>query len=259
MFEYELLEKQLNEDVKKILLLIKQDYYDTFSDKKKELIDNLIECDKVVIVNQGICHFNDNTLAHGGRALRDEKIHFYPDARKFKSSQEAFDKCKKLLIHECFHYFLQPDALEFTDEYEKEMAHFYTEGLVEKEARIFHEKHKDTIAFEKANYGFNINFVNMIQDKLRASSYQDIFSETDYLRDIGAFRNTYENVLNTRKNLLDGIPEMIKDLPTNLQKRVSNKIRLTILQEGNADSAVEKLDSFRLSLTNEIEHNEQEL
>ena len=259
MFEYELLEKELNEEVKKILLLIKQDYYDTFSNNKKKLIDNLIECDKVVIVNQGICHFNDNTLAHGGRALRDGNIHFYPDARKFKSSQEAFDKCKKLLIHECFHYFLQPDALEFTDEYEKEMAHFYTEGLVEKEARIFHEKHKDTIAFEKANYRFNINFVNMIQNKLGASSYQDIFSEADYLRDISAFRNTYENVLNTRKNLLDGIPEMIKDLPTNLQKRVSNKIRTTILQDGNADSAVEKLDSFRLSLTNGIELNEQEL
>ena len=92
MFEYELLEKQLNEDVKKILLLIKQDYYDTFSDKKKELIDNLIEYDKVVIVNQGISHFNDNTLAHGGRALGDGKIHFYPDARKFKSLQEAFVK-----------------------------------------------------------------------------------------------------------------------------------------------------------------------
>ena len=259
MFEYELLEKQLNEDVKKILLLIKQDFYDTFSDKKKELIDNLIECDKVVIVNQGISHFNDNTLAHGGRALKDGKIHFYPDARSFESFQDALDTCKKILPHECFHYFLQPDAIEFTNKHVKEMAHFYTEGLVEKETRIFCEKHKDTISFEKANYGFNINFVNMIQDKLRASSYQDIFSETDYLRDIGAFRNIYEHLLKTKKSLISAIPEMIKDLPTAFQKKVSNKVKTIILQDGNADSAVEKLDSFRLSLTNEIEHNEQEL
>lgn len=259
MFEYELLENQLNEEVKKILQLIKQDYYDTFSDKKKELIDNLIECDKVVIVNQGISHFNDNTLAHGGRALRDGKIHFYPDARKIKSLQEAFVTCKKLLPHECFHYFLQPDAIEVADEYEKEMAHFYTEGLVEKETRNFCEKHKGTISFEKANYGFNINFVNMLQNKLGASSYQDIFSEADYLRDIGKYKSEYEQVLKTKKSLLSSIPEMIKDLPTAFQKKVSNKVKTIILQDGNADSAIEKLDSFRLSLTNEIEHIEQEL
>lgn len=259
MFEYELLEKELNEEVKKILLLIKQDYYDTFSNKKKELIDNLIECDKVVIVNQGISHFNDNTLAHGGRSLGDGKIHFYPDARNFKSPQEAFDICKKLLPHECFHYFLQPDAIEFTDEHEKDIAHFYTEGLVEKETRIFCEKHKDTISFEKANYGFNINFVNMLQNKLGASSYQDIYSKSDYLKDIGKYRSEYEHLLKTKKSLISAIPEMIKDLPTAFQKKVSNKVKTIILQDGNADSAVEKLDSFRLSLTNEIEHNEQEL
>ena len=259
MFEYELLENQLNEEVKKILLLIKQDYYDTFSNKKKKLIDNLIEYDKVVIVNQGISHFNDNTLAHGGRSLGDGKIHFYPDARKFKSLQEAFVTCKKILPHECFHYFLQPDAIEFTNEHEKEMAHFYTEGLVEKEARIFCKKHKDTISFEKANYGFNINFVNMLQNKLGASSYQDIYSESDYLKDIGKYRSEYEHLLKTKKSLISAIPEMIKDLPTAFQKKVSNKVKTIILQDGNADSAVEKLDSFRLSLTNEIEHNEQEL
>ena len=167
MIDYKSVQEKLNEEAKKILLLIKKDYYSYMSDEKKQILDELID-GQIVIVNQGTSHFNDNTLAHGGRALNDGKIHFYPDVRNF-TTEEAIEVCKGILPHECFHYFIQPDKLRYGSELEKEMSSFYTEGLVEKEARVFFERHQDEIDFEKANYGYNINFVNTIQGRLYSS------------------------------------------------------------------------------------------
>ena len=246
MFDYILLENQLNEEVKKILILIKEDYYDTLSTEKKSLLDDLLKSDTVVIVNQGISKFNDNTLAHGGRTLADGKVHFYPDTRKFKSFQEALDTCKKLLPHECFHYFIQSDKLDFTNRLEDEMAHFYTEGLVEKEARSFYEKHKNMITFEKANYGYNINFVNMVQDALGASSHEKIFGEDNYLKDIGKYSKDYEEILKDKKVALDKIEGLANRFPANLQSKIHNRMRTMVLQDGNVDSVVEKLKSIQI-------------
>lgn len=192
MIHYNLLEEQLNEEVKKILALIKKDYDANMSDTKKEVLENLLRSDKVVVVNQGVSKFNDNTLAHGGRALRDGKIHFYPDTSEIQSDEEMTEKCKQILPHECFHYFIQPDELEFHSKFEMEMARFYTEGLVEREARRFASRHKEEIPFEKANYGFNINFTNIAQSLLGLSDKQALFSEEDYLRNIGMCANAYE-------------------------------------------------------------------
>lgn len=247
------MEEQLNEEVNKILVLVKEDYYDNMSNEKKKVLDNLLKSDKVVIVNQGVSKFNDNTLAHGGRTLRDGKIHFYPDVRRFDSNEEAVEKCKKILPHECFHYFIQPNELEFYNSYEEKIASFYTEGLVEKEARNFSQRHKDIISFEKANYGFNINFVNMINDGLGASSYQVIFSEDDYLVNIGKYTSEYEKIIRTKNNILNLLSKISEYFPINLQRKVFNRMKSMLLEDGNINSIKERLKEFKFIPLNIIE------
>ena len=104
MINYKLLEQILNIEAKKIIYMIKEDYYDSMSDSKKKVLDSLLENNQIVSVNQGISKFRDNTLAHGGRTLKDGKIHFYPDTREFKSDEEMLEKCKAILPHEIFHF-----------------------------------------------------------------------------------------------------------------------------------------------------------
>lgn len=251
--DYALIERKLNEEVNKILVLIKEDYYDNMSDTKKEKLENLLKNDKVVMVNKGVSKFNDNTLAHGGRTLRDGKIHFYPDVREFASNEETIEKCRRLLPHECFHYFIQPDELEFHSEFEMEMASFATEGLVERETRRFAQRHKRAIPFEKANYGFNINFANRLQSMLGLSDNQALFSEDDYLRNIGMCTNAYETILKRKNNLLDEISQIAKEFPIDLQRKVFNKMRTMLLQDGDANAIKENLKTFDFILIESIE------
>ncbi len=246
MVDHELLEAKLNEEARKILALIKNDYYQFFSDKKREVIDSYLNGEKVVIVNRGVSIYRDNTIAHGGRTLGDGKIHFYPDVRDYSSTEEAFEKCKGLLPHECFHFFIQPDDLDYKEEDPRRpIAGYYTEGLVEKEARKFYEKHKDTVTFEKANYGFNINFVNMIQARVGATEYTDIFSEKKYLIDVDKYKDEYESVLESKKALLAKVPELIKVFPLSFQAEMYQTIRTLIKQDGSLDSAIQKINSCK--------------
>lgn len=244
MVNYSLVEEKLNENARQILLFIKNDYYSYMSPKKRQELNDLISSEQIVVVNKGISHFKDNTLAHGGRALNDKKIHFYPDVRKFNTG-EAIATCRKLLPHECFHYFIQPDAqVDFKEKIEKEMASFYVEGLVEKEARKFYERHRDEIDFEKANYGYNINFVNAIQNRLSATSYEIIFSENDYIKNIGKYLLEYRTILKNRKDNLDTISEISKSFPIDLRNKASRKMKTMLLQYGNAEEIKEKLNTF---------------
>ena len=256
MINYKIIQDKLNFEGKRILLLIREDYYKYMNEEKKLLIDRLIASD-IVVVNQGQSIFKDNTLAHGGRALRDEKIHFYPDVRNFKSDEEIIDKCKKILLHECFHYLLQPDKVKCDNTLGKEMLHYYTEGLVEKESRKFYEKHKDEIDFEKANYGFNINFVNLIQNRLEVGSNEIIFGEENYLKSILNFVSEYRKNEKNQNNLLNSIKEISKEFPENMQIKVYNKMRTLILQNGNADIVQQKLKCFNFIKKESIERLKQ--
>ncbi len=248
MYDHAYIELELNKKVKEILILIKEDYYQYMSHAKKKVMDDLLQSDKVVIVNQGRSHFNDNTLAHGGRALKDGKIHFYPDVRSFQTNEEVINKCKAILLHECFHYFIQPDFMKLPTGKENEMASFYTEGLVEKETRKFYEKHKSQISFEKANYGYNIMFVNMVQSLLGASNYEDIFSESDYIKRIGEYEDYYKEVLNKKKKDMEDVQEEIKNIPPDFRKRVYHKVRTMILQDADILITKQKLKEFQLTL-----------
>ena len=240
---HELLEKRLNTKAKEILNLIKKDYYYKFSEEKKKTMDELLMAEKVVIVNHGKSQTGDNTLAHGGRALKDGKIHFYPDVRNFKTDEAAFDKCSGLLPHELFHYFLQPDNIKLEANLEKEMASFYTEGLIEKETRKFCRKHPK-INFEKAYYGYNINFVNMIQASLGADKYEVMFSESDYLKDIGKYSSQYETVIQAKSRNLTDIARMLGKFPKYFQEKYKDRVKTMILRDGNSKAAREKLESL---------------
>lgn len=197
MVNHEILEKTLNEEGKKILSLIKNDYYSFMSDKKRKVLDDLLDSDKFVIINNGFSDLGRKVFAHGGRAKRDGKIHFYPDSREFNSDEEIIEKCLRLLPHEIFHFFIQPDNLRFETGSEKEMANFYTEGLVERETRRFCEKHKE-IKTEKALYGNNIGFVNSVEAFLGSSNYEVIFSESDYIRKIKDYTEIYTKYKNRK-------------------------------------------------------------
>ena len=244
MIEYEKVEQILNQQAKIILKLIKNDYYSFMSFEKKRILDELINCDQIVIINKGISHFNDNTLAHGGRALKDGKIHFYPDVRNF-NTDEAIETCIKILPHECFHYFIQPDNIKLENRLEKEMANFYTEGLVERETRRFSKKHKGEISCSKANYGYNINFVNMIEKRLNASSYEVIFSEDEYVKNIGNYISEYRKILKEKEHNLKVIEDISKYFPMDTQRKALNRMRSIILQDGNAKAVKEKLKTFK--------------
>ena len=231
MIDYNLVEKDLNKKVKKIILLIKNDYYCYMSPRKKQILEDLIINEQIVIVNQGISHFNDNTLAHGGRALMDDKIHFYPDVRGF-NTKEAIETCGKILPHECFHYFIQPDNINIRSRIEIEMANFYTEGLVEKESRKFCKSHEE-VDLREANYGYNINFVNKIQKKMNADSYGVIFSENDYLKDISSYYNEYMKIKEQQKKDFNEIDKLVKNYPINITPRMLRKIKSVALIDGN--------------------------
>ena len=244
LFNYYLLEDTLNKYALKILMIIKNDYYDFMSESKKKEIDSLIENKDIVIVNKGKSKFNDNTLAHGGRTLKDGKIHFYPEARRFGSNEEMINKCKKILPHEIFHFFLQPDKIRFKDVLIKEMAMFYTEGLVERETRIFCKNHPE-IEFVKANYGYNINFVNMVEKSLKIKGdYSILFSENDYLKDIGNYNEMYNKNLKRRDEVLELIKQISMELPQNLQNKFYNRARTIIIQDGNTEAVIEKIKSI---------------
>lgn len=244
MTNYQLIEEKLNEKSKAILLLIKQDYYNQMSDDIRQRLDDLIRCDRVVIVNSGKSVFGDDTVAHGGRTLGDGKIHFYPDVRESRTEDETIEEFAKLLPHECFHYFIQPDELAFDSELEKEMARFYTEGAVEKEAREFCNRHRREIAFEKANYGFNINFANIVQNRLGLANPEDIFSSSGYLKHIGNYAKEYKRILEMLEKLMTATDSISIEFPNNLQKKVRNRMKTMILQDGNANAVREKLESF---------------
>lgn len=244
MFNYKLVEQLLNEKVKKILELIRDDYHDNMSNEKKKVLESLMQSDRIVVVDQGISIFKDKTLAHGGRTLKDGKIHFYPDVRKFGSEEEIVQICERLLPHECFHYFIQPDDLEFDSEEERKIANYYTEGLVEREARKFYKRHRNVISFEEANYGFNISFANIVQMKLGLSNAQAIFSEDAYSRNIKRVTSDYESVRKRKEYFLDVISQIANEFPRELQTRAFERMRTMLLQSGNVNAIKERLKSF---------------
>ena len=149
------------------------------------------------------------------------------------------------------------ELIRLEDNLEKEMASFYTEGLVEREARKFSEKYGRAVPFEKANYGYNINFVNRIQNSLQATNYSTIFSESDYIKGIGRYLNEYRRILQERESDLNAIREMVGGVPINLRKRIQSKMRTIALQNGGILGLKETLEELGITLQRNIENLKQ--
>ena len=133
------------------------------------------------------------------------------------------------------------------------MASLFVEGLVEKETRKFYENHKEKIEFEKANYGYNINFVNAIQDSLGASNYDIIFSEDDYIKNIGIYSSVYRKILKQKERNFELVTEIVKKFPIDVQRIMSEKMKNTILKDGNAVVVKEKLKTLDIISNETIE------
>ncbi len=260
MVDHESLELILNKEAKRILNQIKIDFYDKMSDKKKALINSLIESEKIIIVDNGICPLGRNILAHGGRAKGDGKIHYYPDSREFESDEDMIEECSGILAHEVFHYFIQPDAIDIDDDY-REMASYYTEGLVEKETRKFCMRHPD-IKYTHANYGHYMKFVNMVQGSLDSGSYEIIFSESDYLKNIGKYKDLYEKIMEERDFVLNFLNELMDKAANKDEWKAIRNIKVMFLRYANVEDVKENLnrlqfinksDLAKLENINEIE------
>ena len=249
--DYSLLEKKLNIEALTILHLIKKDYYKVMSERKKKTLDGLtnalINNKKIVIVNRGTN--KDKVIAHSGGTLKDGKVHFYPDLRMFRTNEELLKKCKSILPHELFHFFLLPHRFVAEEEKIKEMSGYYTEGLVERETRFFCLKHKE-ILYEKACYGYNINFVNSIEKSLGVNSYEMLFGEDNYLTNIGDFEKEYDAFVRYENETIKMIEDIAKEYPANLRVDFYKKVRKEALQDG-----VKKqyLDKYRNKNTDEME------
>ena len=252
------LEKKLNLEAKNILELIKNDYYDIMSDKKKDKLDELLKSDKIIIVNEGISLFNDNTLAHGGRTLGDGKIHFYPDTRDAKSDDEMFELCRKILPHEIFHYF-QPDEIIYKNEEESKIASFYYEGLVEKQTRKFCENHPE-IPYEKANYGYNISFTDTVNFILGLNKDETIFKNDKQIKDIDKYANLYYQINKEKDDVIEILNEICNELPITFRQRIFERAKTIILQDGDTKTVCKKLRDIKLvsdKNINRLEENDE--
>lgn len=246
MYNCKQAEDILNQEAVKILKLIKNDYYAFMSQEKKNTIDTLISEGKVVIVNEGLYIDDPGIFALVSKKFKERRINFYPEARSFESFENFIQYAKGILPHECFHYFIRPNDHMDKQRVSREMVRFYKEGLVEREARRFYEAHKSEISFSKAGYGYNIDFVNMVQPKLSADTYEVIFGESDYINGINDYTKEYNELLANQEERKNLVKKELKGLP----KIRGNLIKI-IEEEGIKAPIEEKLEIFKQSIPKE--------
>ena len=90
------------------------------------------------------------------------------------------------------------------------MAHFYTDGLVKKESRIFSERHKDTVAF-----GLDRNVIDMLNQVNNSYLFSNICYEIeneDIAFKLSDVLNKYKQKVNDCSKLIDKLDELVRSL-----------------------------------------------
>lgn len=186
-FDHIEIQNYLQENSKKYLDIIRNEYGSFMSSDQIKLLDQLLATDcvevnrngKEYLLNQANDINNSSNmstfeklqalrklnipLAHGGRVFEDNQIHFYPSKLLAKNPNLSIDelkqKCNEVLIHELLHFFIRPEYLDITNLPElKGINSFTTEGLVDMCARDIHQKY-GMFPNYKSEYGSNVIFV----------------------------------------------------------------------------------------------------
>lgn len=181
------IQNYLQENAKKYLAIIKNEYGTFMSPEQMQFLGQLLTTDCVKVDLDGKEYLSNQTneinndsnmttfeklqelrklnipLAHGGRVFEDNKIHFYPSVLLSKnpnlSTEELKQKCDEVLIHELLHFFIRPESLDITNMPElKGINNFTTEGLVDMCARDIQQKY-GLFPNYNSEYGSNVIFV----------------------------------------------------------------------------------------------------
>ncbi len=192
------IQNYLQENAKKYLTIIKNEYGAFMSLEQRQFLDQLLTTDCVKVDIDGKEHLLNQTndinnnpdlspfekleelrnldipLAHGGRVFEDNKIHFYPSVllsdNPNLSTDELKQKCEEVLIHELLHFFIRPVSLDITNMPELQgINNFTTEGLVDMCARDIHQKY-GLFPNYLSNYGPNVIFVREALSNISNSS-----------------------------------------------------------------------------------------
>ncbi len=186
-FDYEEIERQLQNYGRYILTIIKNNYSVSMSEEQKDKLNQLLE-QEFIVVNKPcpedlaffskLHHVNDASQfseryipsAHGGRTKDDGKIHFYPYTKAYKDCKDTKDVIKNcldnILTHEIFHYFIQPNLGNIQDPYKDDVQSFLTEGLVQKYTEDFHEKYLQSQK-PKSEYHENVKIATQLLNSLQ--------------------------------------------------------------------------------------------
>lgn len=177
-----ILQTRLNENANKYLNIIFNEYGQYFSEDSVKIFEqlkdsNIVKVDKnfneyfqyqrnEILSDSSLSndekaeklHEISTCLAHGSRVYNDNMIHVYPmyllESSQSKSSEDIFNSCDSILVHEILHYFIRPNY-EKTDK----RGSFLTEGLVDMCTRDIGQKYGIHVNDYSSNYTDNVLFV----------------------------------------------------------------------------------------------------
>lgn len=190
------LQSYLNSKVPEYLGLIYQEYGSYMNQEQIAFLKKLMTTENVVVETNGKKYLENQIqeieqsqeltlqekeklknkltipLAHGGKVFKDQKIHFYPFILKEQSDLEK--KCEGILIHELFHFFINPKYMNVSNnETLSNMNSYVIEGLVDMCTRDL--MRKNNILHEyTSDYGSNVIFIRTFLQNI--PSYEERMS-----------------------------------------------------------------------------------
>lgn len=156
------MQEVLNEYAKNILKAIAMDYKDELGQNNTTFLYSLLQRDFIILENNGTRAIENDylkSITPEKSILEDGNIHINLTSYKHLNREEKLITIKEDIIHHIFHYFINPEKENESDNNLKEFYSFLTEGFVEKYANEFCEKHGITRTIKK-KYLANINFVS---------------------------------------------------------------------------------------------------
>lgn len=268
------IQNYLQENAKKYLAIIKNEYGTFMSPEQMQFLGQLLTTDCVKVDLDGKEYLSNQTneinndpnmttfeklqelrklnipLAHGGRVFEDNKIHFYPSVLLSKnpnlSTEELKQKCDEVLIHELLHFFIRPESLDITNMPElKGINNFTTEGLVDMCARDIQQKY-GLFPNYNSEYGSNVIFVR------EALSNIPSLSERMQLVFNGSIEQIYQQTLtqtyNSQQQFINA-----RDKQTKFDKVIANISKICYPEKKQTESCQRFLYNFSANYKSKIE------
>ena len=255
------MEKELNENAKKYLSIIKEEYGEYIS---KDLMEELQKSMLIKLESNPIEYLNnqrdsilnepnltevqkeqellnlDVPLAHGGRVFNDNVIHIYPfkliDVKEPLTINEIKNKCDSIIIHELLHFFIRPEYITNSNANKdiNDMNKYTGEALVDMCARDIQTKYHIHENDYDANYSKYVVFIREALEKItdERKKIEMIFGkpssikegEWEHSKTKEIYELTSNDTYNSVKEFID-----IRDEKTNFQKIITEIVDMLIL------------------------------